>query len=112
MAISYTKLLLKHWESVQLTALGNITNINNRITVQQTSEEEWNFIQEVLEKITKQTKEDLERKPDRRGWNPNNQQAAQTLQQDQMEASTSFSPQNQPLPQRQRRTGGFRENCQ
>ena len=44
-AISYTKLLLKHWESVQLTALGNITNINNRITIQQATEEEWNFIQ-------------------------------------------------------------------
>ena len=31
-------------------------------------------MEEVLEKITKQTKEDLERKPERRVWNTNSQQ--------------------------------------
>ena len=109
-AISYTKLLLKHWESVQAGAIENISNIENRITIQKATDQEWNFIREVIDKITTQTKEDLEKKPDRR-WRTTNQQIPQPQQtMDITEASTSFyQNQQQPLPQRQRRTGGFND---
>ena len=111
-AISYTRLLLKHWESVQTGAIENISNIEERINTQQATEQEWTFIKEVINKITTQTKEDLEKKPDRR-WRPNNQQNPQTQQTtDTPEASTSFFQNPPPLPQRQRRTGDFRGNHQ
>ena len=112
-AISYTKLLLKQWEVVQASSIENISSIELRITTHRATEEEWNFIKEIQEKITRQTKEDLDRKPDRRTWKTNSQQTMNQQQDQQEEASTSSYQQPQPLQQRiTRRTGGFTGNQQ
>ena len=47
-AISYTRLLLRHWESVQTGAIENISYIEERINTQQATEQEWTFIKEVI----------------------------------------------------------------
>ena len=102
-ALSYTRLLLKHWEHVLLTSTENISNIEARIEAQGTTTEEWNYIKDAIDKVRSQTQEDLDRKQDR----PNRPQMInQRQQQPQMNSpspSTSFFQQQAPLPQRQRR---------
>ena len=64
-AISYTKLLLKHWETVLRTSSENIKNIETRINNQGANTEEWKKIKDTIEKVRQQTIEDLEKKQDR-----------------------------------------------
>ena len=95
-ALSYTRLLLKHWENVLLTATENISNIEIRIETQQATEEEWKYIREAIDKVRNQTREDLEKKQDRPNRFP--QQMMNTPS-----PSTSFFQPPTALPQRQRR---------
>ena len=58
-ALSYIRLLLKHWENVLLTSTENISNIESRIETQQATEEEWKYIREAIDKV----KEPNQRRP-------------------------------------------------
>ena len=72
-AISYTKLLLKHWETVLRSSSENIKNIESRINNQGANTEEWKKITDTIEKVRQQTIEDLEKKQDRRSFQTQNQ---------------------------------------
>ena len=50
-AISYTKLLLKHWETVLRSSSENIKNIESRIKNQGANTEEWKKITDTIEKV-------------------------------------------------------------
>ena len=84
-ALSYTKLLLKNWETTRKMAQDNLQSLEARITSLQATKEEWNYIKETLLKIEEQTKEDLERKIQRgpRTW--------KSPEEDQIQATTSFN---------------------
>ena len=99
-AISYTKLLLKHWESVLKSSTENILNIEKRINNQGVNVEEWRKIKETIEKVRQQTMEDMERKQDRRPPLIQNQIQNQTNLPDSV-TTTTYS--QDPLPQRIRR---------
>ena len=105
-AISYTKLLLKHWEQVLKNSTENIEKIEERITSQGASLEEWKKIRETIEKIRQQTQEDLDKKIDRKPFNPQNK--PMILQEPQ---NTEVFYQQTPLPQRTRRED-FRRGSQ
>ena len=105
-AISYTKLLLKHWEQVLQNSTENIEKIEERITNQGASLEEWKKIRETIEKIRQQTQEDLDKKMDRKPFNPQNK--PMILQEQQ---NTEAFYQQAPLPQRTRRED-FRRGSQ
>ena len=96
-AISYTKLLLEHWESVLKNSTENIEKIEDRITNQGASLKEWKKIRETIEKIRQQTQEDLDRKMERKPFNPQNK----TLMLQEPQPTEVFYQQT-PLPQRAR----------
>ena len=97
-AISYAKLLLKHWESVLKNSTENIEKIEDRITNQGANLEEWKKIRETIEKIRQQTQEDLDRKMESKPFTPQNK----TLMLQEPHPTEIFYQQT-PLPQRPRR---------
>ena len=103
-AISYTKILLKHWKTVLRTSSENIRNIESRINNKGTNTEEWKKIKDTMEKVRQQTTEDLEKKQDRRPFQIQNQsiipQGSQT--------TTTYS--EEPLLQSARRQDSRRGN--
>ena len=103
-AISYTKLLLKHWETVLRTSSENIKNIETRINNQGANTEEWKKIKDTIEKVRQQTIEDLEKKQDRRPF----QIQHQPIIPQESQTTTTYS--QEPLPQRPRREDSRRGN--
>ena len=103
-AISYTKLLLKDWETVLRTSSENIKNIETRINNQGANTEEWKKIKGTIEKVRLQTIEDLEKKQDRRPFQTQNQPIIP------QESQTTTTYSQEPLPQRPRKEDSRRGN--
>ena len=95
-AIAYTRLLLKHWETVLRISTDNINKIKQRINDQGANPEEWMKIKETIEKVRQQTQEDLEKKQDRRTFRTSSRTS---ISQEPQTSNTFYQTQ---LPQRQR----------
>ena len=112
-ALSYTSILKDHWKKACITAQEEVEKIRERLLKLNTTQAEWNHIDEILEKIKRTTEEDLQKRETR----PRRNQRDQPQFQQETGAtaiimnppSTSREYSHVQLPQREKRTGDLNE---
>ena len=113
-ALSYTSILKDHWKKACITAQEEVEKIRERLLKLNTTQAEWNHIDEILEKIKRTTEEDLQKRetrPRRNQRDPAQIQVQETGTTAIMmnPPSTSREYSHAQLPQREKRTGDLNE---
>ena len=111
-ALELTSHLKDSWITTSETASTETEKINQRLIEANTTQAEWTHIMNILEKIKKQTEEDLSKKGQKRQQKQEQQAQTQEPIQEQI-ASTSTAFSHQQLPQRNpRKTDDSKETKQ